>query len=320
MKNNIVLWFFLLQVLGGIAQQEPIYSQYRTNAFVLNPAVAGTRAEHEIRLNTRAQWRGLPGAPRTHTLSWNGPIDAKNGVGLIAFADATGPSVRTGVQAAYAFRIPLAQPGTIGQNYLSIGLAGKYMQYTFQSDRVYFESPGDITAYEALNGVEVADVAVGLYYYNDNLFAGVSSPNLIQSGFGPVANQPGTLINQLHRHYFGVMGYRFVYDEMILEPSVLIRKVQTTPYQIEGNVKFLFLDEKLMAGISYRTDWLITLMGGVEAGRYHIYYSMDLMTSSRTAGNVFGPTNEFTLGVDLGPNSGTPLVRGGGTSGKYYRQ
>ncbi|MEZ4775775.1 MAG: type IX secretion system membrane protein PorP/SprF [Bacteroidia bacterium] len=325
MKQIIpVLSFLLLFSLEIKAQQEPLFSQYRINAFVINPAVAGTSELHELRLNFRSQWRQFPGAPRTASLTWQGAVDEKSGIGLMAFADAVGPNQRTGLQMAYAFHIPIGYEGSNGQNILSLGMAGKFMQFRFQSDRVYFQDQSDPAIYGASQGLTIGDVAFGAHFYNDNFFAGFSAPNLMQSSFGTTIDQSSrTLISKLYRHYFAFVGYKFVYDQMTVEPSVLIKKVQTTPYQIEANVKFYLMDEKFFAGFSYRTDWFLTFMVGVHAKNLHFIYSSDLMLPNARPGSLYGASNEFTLGYDIGGGNGNEKSPKGGNAGswkKLYRE
>ncbi|RMG66329.1 MAG: type IX secretion system membrane protein PorP/SprF [Bacteroidetes bacterium] len=313
--HRIYLWFLvcLTLPLGLQAQQEPLFSQYRTNAFMVNPAVAGTGDAHQLRFAFRQQWVRFPGAPRTLSMTYHAPVDAKSGIGLMAFSDGVGPTVRSGLQLAYAFRAPVGLPGNMGQNYLSMGMGGKFMQYRFRAEQVYFQDRSDAAIYEAADGMTLGDVAFGAWFYNDRFFAGLSAPNLIQSGNPNLAGTiTGGVINRLYRHYFGMMGYRFQYESMAIEPSVLVRKVEAAPYQVEGTVKFYLADNHLMLGMSYRTDWLITALVGVEVRNLHFYYASDLMLPQAYRGTIFGATHELTLGLDLGA---TPEA-----SDMYYRE
>lgn len=303
MKKHLLLICTLLCSAGIFAQQEPLYSQYKTNMYVLNPAIAGTQNANELRLNYRSQWQRFPGAPRTATMSYHGTVDEKNALGAMVFRDAVGPTTRSGIQLSYAYRMPLGYGGSYGQNMLSFGIGAKYLQYGFQGNEVYFVDPNDPAKFEAAQGLRGGDLAFGAYYYNDVFYLGFSAPNLIQSDLG--TNLTGmsspSLLGKLYRHYFLVGGYRFEYDEMVIEPSVLIKKVQTSPFQVEGTVRFLMVDEKLMLGASYRTDWLGTLMFGLNTNNLHFVYSADfMMRQPATPATVFGTSHEFTVGIDLG--------------------
>ena len=54
----------------GIAQQEAQYSNYNMNSFMLNPAVAGSKAFLNAKLGMRSQWVGIEGSPQTQFASF----------------------------------------------------------------------------------------------------------------------------------------------------------------------------------------------------------------------------------------------------------
>ena len=297
MQKYTLLIVLLLSASLGFAQQEPMYAQYKTNAFLLNPAVAGSADHHELRLNYRSQWSRFPGSPQTLSASYHGAVDAKNAVGAIFISDRTGPSERTGIQLAYAFHVPM---GISEEYHLSFGLSGKAIRYGFDPNRVFFEDPTDATIAEAAAGLSVADVAFGAYLYSENLYLGFSAPNLIQTDLSGIDDGSRTLLSKLYRHYFAIAGYTFRYDQFSVEPSVMVKKVQSAPYQIEGTVRFNFVDDRLFAGVSYRTDWLMSFMCGVRARNLFFAYSADFMPAATRNVRVFGNTNELTLGIDIG--------------------
>ncbi|MEM6803877.1 MAG: type IX secretion system membrane protein PorP/SprF [Bacteroidota bacterium] len=291
----------LLFITSLSAQEEPLYAQYKSNAFVLNPAVAGSRNQQEIRLNYRLQWRNFPGAPRTATVSYTGRLDAKNSIGALAFTDALGPSVRTGVQLAYAYQLPLGYGGVMGQNMLSFGMGIKYLQQNFRADRVTFQDQSDPAIAAAMGTLNLADLSFGVLYYNENIWLGFSAPNLIQGKLNFNGGDPASqdAISRLYNYYFLFGGYSFKYDNMTLEPSVLIKRADATPYQIEGTLRFYLMDETLILGASYRTDWLASLMFGLRVKNLEFLYSSDFMTRNQLNRQVYGASHEFTLGLDL---------------------
>ncbi len=300
MKKVLFLILICLSSSVIVAQQEPLFAQYRTNAFVLNPAVAGSGDRHELRLNYRTQWTRFPGSPTTATFTYHGSVDDKNAIGFTAFNDALGPTNRMGLQLAYAFHIPVG----MGGDRLSLGMAVKGLQYRFNSDEVYFQDRNDAAIAEASQGLIVGDVSFGLYYYNENFFAGFSAPNLIQTDLDLGNTQSSrSIISKLYRHYFAMMGYKFVYPNVSVEPSILMKKVQTAPYQIEGTVKFYIVNDRIFFGGSYRTDWRMSLIFGFHTRNLQFVYSADFMSKPiDVAGAIYGPSSEITLGLDLGGN------------------
>lgn len=293
--------YSLLFMLPAFAQEEPLFSQYKSNAFVLNPAVAGTRNQQEIRINYRLQWRNFPGAPRTATVSYTGRFDAKNSIGAMAFTDALGPTIRSGAQLAYAYQLPMGYGGIMGQNMLSFGMGLKYIQHSFRTDRVTFQDQSDPAIAAAMGALNLADLSFGMVFYNENLWIGFSAPNLIQGNLGSTGNDQATqaAISRLYTYYFLTGGYRFKYEKVTVEPSILVKRADSSPYQIEATMRFYLMNEKLILGGSYRTDWLGSLMFGLRVKNLEFLYSSDFMTRNQVSSNVFGASHEFTLGLDL---------------------
>ncbi len=122
------------------AQQQPYYTQYILNNFILNPALAGIQNYWDIKVSYRNQWVGLQGAPTTLYLTVNGPLGktqydyetpitvpdvrAKNlgakqslmeytappahsGLGFTILNDKTGPLNRIAAYGSYAYHIPV---------------------------------------------------------------------------------------------------------------------------------------------------------------------------------------------------------------------
>ena len=80
-----------------VAQQDPIYSLYLNNPFVLNPAYAGLQNNLSTSASFRQQWAGLAGSPTT--INANGHMSLfKNtmGTGLLLTSDQTGSTDVTG--------------------------------------------------------------------------------------------------------------------------------------------------------------------------------------------------------------------------------
>ncbi len=236
----------------GNAQQDPLFAQYNTNAYLINPAVAGSRGNHSINLFHRWQWVMFPGAPQTFGLNYQGLIGDLHGIGALAFGDVTGPSSRYGGKLSYAFHIPLAQR----KMRLSIGLAGRVAYNLLRTEMIHLMNPNDAAVANADRGVASADAEFGVYFHSRNFYIGVAAPNLIQTkidfGNGPSGRDP---IAHGYRHYFLNAGYKFRLpkNKMIIEPSLMVKYVQGTLPQVDGGLTVHVLDEALAFGVYYRS-------------------------------------------------------------------
>ena len=62
-----------LSLLQIKAQQLPTFSQFLFNDYAYNPAIAGSKPYFDVKSGHRYQWVGLSDAPRTYSLTVNGP-------------------------------------------------------------------------------------------------------------------------------------------------------------------------------------------------------------------------------------------------------
>ena len=69
----------------------PTYSDYlMDNLYLLYPSMAGASNYNQIRLTARQQWFDVDNAPNLQTLSVNGRLGDKIGLGSIFFRDENG--------------------------------------------------------------------------------------------------------------------------------------------------------------------------------------------------------------------------------------
>ena len=121
------------------AQQIPIYSQFFMNKYVNNPAFAGVDKMFSVNSNHRYQWVGITDAPRTYTLSIDGPTKSlKNGIGAFLYTDHVGPTIRTGIQASYSYHLNLNE-----KTKLSLSLSGGVLEWKIDGHKLSLTDQND---------------------------------------------------------------------------------------------------------------------------------------------------------------------------------
>ena len=252
MKKYLIIAISFVLHFSSHAQQDPLFAQYNTNAFLINPAVSGSKGNHSINLFHRWQWVRFPGAPQTFGLTYQGNIKGLHGIGALLFGDVTGPTSRWGGKISYAFHIPLAKR----KMRLSLGLAARLAHNTIRTNMIQLIDPNDVAVTNGDRGVISADAEFGIFFYTKNLSVGFAAPNLIQTkiDFGNGAGNRNP-IGHGYRHYFLTAGYkiRIPAKKIILEPSLMVKYVQGTVPQIDGGLTLSLLDEQLAFGLFYRS-------------------------------------------------------------------
>lgn len=300
--------FLSLIVLAGFwttssAQQLPLYSQYMMNGFLLNPAIAGSVDYFPVNLTARQQWVGINDAPSTQALSTHVLLNnQKIGLGGYIFNDKFGPVSRMGIQACFAYHLPL--PGIDSK--LSMGLAFKGFQYKLDETALILINDDDPAISKAVESTFVPDADFGLYLYNNDYFVGLAATQLIEFKIklGDNINNE----NKMVRHYFFTGGYKFqLSDQFELEPSLLVKGTERTPFQIDFNTK-AYYKKSYWLGFSYRSSNDIIAMLGFKVGKFYMGYAFDYTTSNIK--NYSSGSHEIMIGFNIkeGAQKGSSLL------------
>ena len=226
MKKSLIVILVCLAALTK-AQQLPMYSQYLTNDFILNPAIAGSKPYFPIQINSRTQWSGLGTiAPKTNTLSYHMPVayDAV-GIGAIIMQDETGPYSQIGVTLSFAYHIQLDEDDV---TYLSLGLSGLMTQHTLNQDDLTFHNPDP--EFQGSYSKMVPDASFGAYLYSKNFSLSASAHQLFESTFKESVQDIFGDNSQV-RHYFAHASYRIdIHSDLAIEPSLLVKSTEVSPH------------------------------------------------------------------------------------------
>jgi type IX secretion system PorP/SprF family membrane protein len=260
-----ILGLLIVAFIGGCfsaeAQQDPQYTQYMYNTVAINPAYAGNRGVTSIVGLHRSQWVGLDGAPRTQSLSVHSPIgESKVGLGLSIVNDALGPADETYIGVDFSYTINTSDKGK-----LSFGLKGGGHILDVDYTKLNLFNPSDASFAQNIDNKFSPVIGAGLYYHTDNLYVGLSAPNLLQTDhFESSVNTAESFIAEERIHYYGIVGYTFDLSENLkFKPSTLLKAVAGAPLQVDLSANVLMY-KKLHAGLAYRWSAALSAMVGFQ--------------------------------------------------------
>ena len=329
-KKFVINCVCVLIVGCASAQQQPYYTQYILNNFILNPALAGIQNYWDFKVSYRNQWVGLQGSPTTLYLTVNAPLGkteydyetpttvpdlqakslgakqflmeytappAHSGVGFTILNDKTGPLNRIAAYGSYAYHVPVGVKTT-----LSFGLSLGVQEVNVDVNAVDFgqANPVDPAALASgyLNKLE-PDVNAGLWLSSTSFFVGLSAQQIvpvpINSANETTPNGVTLLEGKLIPHTFLTAGYKFsVSEDVNILPSVMISYVQPLPLGVDVNAKVQYRD-LLWAGFSYRYQHGYAALFGVNiSSTFNLGYSYDYSTTPLNT--VSSGTHEIVLG------------------------
>jgi type IX secretion system PorP/SprF family membrane protein len=302
---KIIQWLaiFLLWASFSQAQQLSLFTQYRENATLINPAAMESDflsfgQNMTVGANYRSQWTGISGAPTTQTLRFSYLNSDTRGAAFMGggylLNDQTGPTGFTGLYA----RIGAVISGDPAYSGLALALSGGLVQYRIDADAIRLRDPNDILGTQSQSQL-FPDVGVGVYYYQvldnrseDMFYAGISVPQVIGLDL-TFQDDNGEFFVQRVQHFYGMLGlYKFFRDDSFLQPSLWVKYVNGAPLNADFNLR-------------YQTATAIWMGTGVStAGNFHFEAGFNLGENVGLYNNIkigYGYDYSFS---SFGPSAG----------------
>lgn len=324
MRKRILWAAFTLIGLSGIAQQQPHYTQYVMNQYIINPAITGIENYTDIKFSHRHQWTGFEDRPVTSyftahkSFGWanakssatsydvggGGNARGKNywdqytaadphhGIGVQIINDRTGPLSNIKASLTYAYHIGLTEQTSIAAGF-GLGIS----QMALDASKLNFvHTTVDPAVYSSGELRKIRpDMSAGLYLYSSKLFLGVSAQQILPQRVEYADSSVKLRGNNMLPHMFMTAGYRMLIgDDLNFIPSVMVKYFKTTGTQVEVNGKLQYRDIGWV-GVSYRSsDAIAGMLGFNLSNKLNFGYSYDYTTSIL---NQFSRgSHEFMLG------------------------
>ncbi len=189
---------FLLSLIAFIATsmvtaQNILLEQYFLNNYLLNPAVSGIEEFVDVQIGHRWQWTGIEGAPQTTYVSVHSPLgksrvspgfstyetgeyrtykyekSSSRGIGGYLMNDIIGAFTSFEVGLSVANHLPLAR-----NSFLSFGVSPSISFVGLNDDFLSSGLAAD-PAVIGFRGATEFNLKLGLWYYEQNLYLGLSS-------------------------------------------------------------------------------------------------------------------------------------------------
>lgn len=291
-KIAFILGTFLASFCYG--QQLPQFTQYMFNQYAYNPAYAGVKPSWEAVTNNRYQWIGITDAPRTFTLSAQGPFKKENmAIGGYVYTDIVGPTRRIGFQASYAYHIQLSE--TI---FMSFGLSLGFNQWILDADKVTAYHPNDFYFSNGLLKSFDPDGKFGLYVYHPNWYFGASVGQMLHNRVSFLETQVGSE-TFMEDHFFFHGGYTFnLSDDWQIEPTALLKMGLPAPLKFDINARVIYKKSVWLGGGWRSNDAFTTMVGFKYKEMLSLGYGFDI--TSTDLKNYSSGTHELMMTVTFG--------------------
>jgi len=285
-----------------LAQDAAIFTHYHINPILINPGYAGFSGVHHLQMNLRNQWTMFPGQPATYSVNYNGPFGKNIGLGVNVLSEDIAQISRFKAGLNYAFRVKLKDlqiSAGLSADFQSINLANSIFD---QPNPLY--EPGDFIVEDAINGIRYFDAALGFFgEYQESTYFGLSFPNMVRARLDGPIDPDGQSAggSGLSDYYIFHFGHKLKFEEhgITINPSMMLRKIKDVPFQVDFNLLTGFVDDKLQAGVSYRSGvgGAVGLLLGTKIPPFAAYYSYDV--SFQRFQRYNGGAHEVTVAFDF---------------------
>lgn len=280
-----------------------ITTQGHLNPVLVNPGAIGQADYHRLLFNYRNKWASFPGAPKSFSARYDGPIGNRLGLGVMVLSDNNGAlqTLKGQLGLSYSLHTDI--------NKMGIGISTEFINHGVDAGILNEETVDgtDVLLLSRLDGENFFDVSAGIQgVYADKFIYGLTFPGLVSSmldaGNGDAAESTFGYMLQL--------GYRFdsrEYD-IVAEPSIVVKNLRYVPIHVDINVLAKFLDEKLTGGVTYTVgaDERLGFLIGARVNAFNFFYSYNISRHEFQSYN--NGSHELSVRFDVGRKD-IPVVK-----------
>lgn len=221
-------------------QQQNQATQFSHTKLNYNPAVAGLSDQLSITGRHRNQWAGIKGSPQGQAILIDFPsLFNSLGFGLSVNRNSVGIQQNTDLTGMYAYKMRLNKAS------ISLGLQASYRQFINDFTK---EGLVAIDGFEPDPSIQrkrfsqnIFNLGLGAYLHADRYFLGVSIPRTIRADID--TGNDNNLSKEI-AHLYAMFGLRFqLNQDWKLEPHILLKLAEQSPYDIDMQTNFIYLDQ-----------------------------------------------------------------------------
>jgi type IX secretion system PorP/SprF family membrane protein len=286
-KAIVYITFACLIVPAVRAQQDPLYSQYIFNPFIINPAYAGFSRDLTGLASYRVQWAGFDGSPVTLNASGHMALNGnKMGLGLTLLQDEIAANKTTEALVSYGYHIAVNENSRI-----SFGLQAGVVNYRNDFTDLTID-PGDPKFQSRISEMSPT-FGAGIIFSSNNLFVSLSVPKMLD---GKTTTENEIDIMLYSRQMYGMGAYLITLSHRLkLKPFVMTRLATGAPISSDFGI-VLNADDSYTLGLFSRNLHTYGAMMKINLGdMLRVGYIFELPTNKSVGQNYMA--HEFMIGI-----------------------
>ena len=309
MKRSIISILILVPLIispGKLTSQSNVmYRFHFMHPDILNPAISGSTYFPQACLTYNKQWIGIQQSPQSMLASASiriGNFDfydpqklintsrirsrERIGLGIALFSDRNGPVTSRGINAAYAYHLPLPRAR------LSLGISGSAEQRILDETMFQPTYPGDPILKGTRESFMAYNAAVGAYYYSPEFFGGVAFHQII-----PLDDKfyPGEKVKPDVILHGGYLFSSFGNPKFEISTSLRYFDLDILEYDVQFRT---YIREIHWFALSFKSFGGVALHLGFNISKFYLAYTYETEFSSMVRYHM--GTHALHLGINLG--------------------
>jgi len=269
------------------------------NPYLFSAAFAGIGDCFQVRASGLQQWLGVDNAPNTQTLSFDGRLADRSGIGAMLYRDSNGLTNLLGGKVSYAHHLTLNR---FTHQYLSFGLSYVFGQFYIETWNFNQTTEDDITALRNFNH----NIDVSMLYRLGRFYLSFTAENLMDKNIEGLSSIEPESVRSFSL-YTGKSFYN-EYTDKEYEPSIMYRLFENDLRStLDINFKMRNYREKdyLWYGVSFKSildqgfmPLSISPMVGFKTEKFYVSYGYQAFLNEFATVKQTG-SHLLTVGFDF---------------------
>ncbi len=296
MKLRLITALSILGIFGSFqAQQTNLYSLYNQNNYLINPAFTGANGCFNAFIDYRNQWVGVSNSPKTNTLTLDGRIKQKHGLGLNAKMNQAGLLANFDAKLSYAYFVSIN-----AKTELSFGVSAGVIQQQFKAENAIATSYSDALLTQGGNNGLGFTSDLGIAVSHQKFKIGIAVPQAITSGLKLAYGLEETDF-KLKQHIGVYANWSAIQnDKWNIAPFLNYRSSLQVGHQLDAGAHATW-NKMIGIGAMYRTSYGIVGMIDLKIkDKVTLAYAYEFGNSSMI--NVSKGSHEIMLGITICKN------------------
>jgi len=290
--RTTILFVLVLATISSAGQQTPVWENYFLDKYSLSPSFAGQTDPGTIFTGFRSDWTGIPGGPKTYSVSYSDLLNTKTGLGFRVIYDRAGIFDQLYLMGSYSYALILSEEHKLLFG-ISAGLYRNGINFTDHYNDPGYNIDPVLTQQDIKSHLKIIS-DYSLVYLFKGMEAGLMFSNIT---FGDAKFSELEVTYKPFAVYQVHAGYTLKFNDFwSVDPLIYIRGGKYIKCQT-GLASRIVYKDLIWASLGYRDHGIWGTGVGVSISKW-LRFSYNFNMASSVSMNIFN-SHEFTIAINI---------------------